>query len=352
VHIDNPPDNGDVVAALRRMGLAAAGETVCLEPLAGGVSSDIFVARLAAGPVCVKRALARLKVAAEWRAPTERNRYEAAYLRFASTVAPGAVPEVLAADEESLAFAMPYLDPATHPVWKQLLRDGRTDPEFARRVGQVLARIHAASADRADLAREFATDANFHAIRLEPYLEATARAHPDLAPTLVAVSARTARTRRALVHGDVSPKNILAGPHGPVLLDAECAWFGDPAFDLAFCLNHLLLKAVWRPAHREGYARCFDTLAAAYLSAVCWEPAAELEMRAATLLPGLLLARIDGKSPVEYLRATANREWVRGFSRHWLAAAPGAGGAQRGRLAPLADAWYRGLAQNPPSRED
>ncbi len=349
---DTSTDSADIAAALRRMGLAAPGETVRLAPLTGGVSSDIFLARLSRGPVCVKRALARLKVEADWQAPTERSRYEVAYLRFAASVAPGAVPEVLAADERSLAFAMPYLDPRTHPVWKQLLRDGRTDADFARQVGRVLARIHSASAGRADLAREFATDASFHAIRLEPYLEASARAHPDLAPELLALSARTAATRRALVHGDVSPKNILAGPRGPVLLDAECAWYGDPAFDLAFCLNHLLLKALWRPAHHEGYARCFHALAGAYAESVDWEPAAELETRAATLLPGLLLARVDGKSPVEYVRAPANRERVRRFVRDWLAQARGAAETRLARLAPLADAWYAGLVRQPPSMED
>jgi aminoglycoside phosphotransferase (APT) family kinase protein len=352
VKTDTPPGNGDIAAALRRMGLAAPGEAVRLVPLAGGVSSDIFLARLACGPVCVKRALAQLKVAADWRAPTERSRYEVAYLRFAASVAPGSVPEVLADDERSLAFAMPYLDPGTHPVWKQLLRDGHADPEFARRVGHLLATIHGASADRADLAREFATDAAFHAIRLEPYLEASAREHPDLAPALLALSARTADTRRALVHGDVSPKNILAGPHGPVLLDAECAWFGDPAFDLAFCLNHLLLKAIWRPANRGAYARCFQALAGAYMSSVRWEPAAELEARAATLLPGLLLARVDGKSPVEYIRADANRDWVRGFARDRLGPARSAPGTRDQTLAALADAWYAGLDRHPPSKED
>ena len=111
------------------------------------------------------------------------------------------------------------------------------------------------------------------------------------------------------MHGDVSPKNILVGPQGPVFLDAECAWYGDPAFDLAFCLNHLLLKCVWVPPARAGFLRCFDALSAAYLEASLASPA--VEARAATLLPGLLLARVDGKSPVEYLTSERDRAGAR-----------------------------------------
>jgi Ser/Thr protein kinase RdoA (MazF antagonist) len=119
------------------------------------------------------------------------------------------------------------------------------------------------------------------------------------------------------VHGDVSPKNILVRDSGPVFLDAECAWYGDPAFDLAFCLNHLFLKCVWVPAARSGFLRCYDALAAAYLAEVSWEAPAELEARAATLLPGLLLGRVDGKSPVEYLDE-AGRARVRRAARALL----------------------------------
>jgi Ser/Thr protein kinase RdoA (MazF antagonist) len=100
------------------------------------------------------------------------------------------------------------------------------------------------------------------------------------------------------VHGDVSPKNILVGPRGPVFLDAECAWYGDPAFDLAFCLNHLLLKCIWVPKAAEGFLACFRALSGAYLEK--FSPG-NLEERAARLLPALHLARVDGKSPVEYL---------------------------------------------------
>jgi aminoglycoside phosphotransferase (APT) family kinase protein len=123
----------------------------------------------------------------------------------------------------------------------------------------------------------------------------------------------------ALVHGDVSPKNILIGASGPVFLDAECAWWGDPAFDIAFCLNHLLLKCLWTPAATPAFLASFDALADAYLSAVDWEPPGALEQRAAALLPGLFLARVDGKSPVEYITEERQREQVRLAARELLA---------------------------------
>ena len=125
-----------------------------------------------------------------------------------------------------------------------------------------------------------------------------------------------------MIHGDVSPKNILVGPAGPVFLDAECACIGDPAFDLAFCLNHLLLKSLWNPAARESFNACFEAMAQSYLAGVDWEPAAGLEARAASLLAGLFLARVDGKSPVEYITAEADREGVRRCARGLLIAPP------------------------------
>jgi hypothetical protein len=122
---------------------------------------------------------------------------------------------------------------------------------------------------------------------------------------LLRLVTRTAQTRRVLVHGDVSPKNILVGPDGPVLIDAECAWFGDPAFDVAFCLNHFFLKAAHMPQHMEALMRSVSMMTRTYLEHVNWEPPSQLEARVATLLPGLTLARIDGKSPVEYLDGPA-----------------------------------------------
>jgi Ser/Thr protein kinase RdoA (MazF antagonist) len=206
---------------------------------------------------------------------------------------------------------MAYLSPRDHPVWKQQLLDGQVDLATAAAVGRVLATLHLASSRDATVERSFDTGANFHALRLDPYLLATARVHPALAPALEALVERTAGTRLALVHGDVSPKNILVGPNGPVFLDAECAWYGDPAFDVAFCLNHLLLKCLVRPDERQSLRRSFEAFVDAYFAQAGFEPRIALESRAASLLPGLLLARVDGKSPVEYLRAERDRELVR-----------------------------------------
>jgi aminoglycoside phosphotransferase (APT) family kinase protein len=301
--------------ALVRMKIVSADEPIRLTALTGGVSSDIYRVDLSQRVVCVKRALARLKVAADWQVPVSRNRWEVEWLRVAASIVPSAVPEVLGDDREAGAFAMTYLPPDRYPVWKALLSDGASTEAMAAQVGDTLGRIHAATADRPDLAARFPTDELFYAIRLEPYLVTAARAHTDLAARLLALVATTATTKRVLVHGDFSPKNILIGPHGPVILDAECAWYGDPAFDLAFVLNHLLLKSVWRPQWRPAYTAMSAALRNAYRTHVAWEPWPALDARTAALLPGLLLARIDGKSPVEYVTDDRLREAVRQFAR-------------------------------------
>ena len=325
----------EIYAILRRAGLLRPGEAPPAVPPSGGVSSDIWRVDTRPEPVCVKRALARLKVAADWRAPVERNAYEAEWITVATAAVPGCAPRLLARDTLVDALVMPFLDPETHPLWKAEMHAGRADPARAEAVGAALVRIHAATARRPDIAARFPTDRIFHDIRLEPYLLATAARHPDLAPVLEGLVERTASTRLALVHGDVSPKNILIGPDGPVFLDAECAWYGDPAFDLAFCLNQLL-KCLWVPSSLPGLLGGFRRLAGTYLAGVGWEPAAELEARAATLLPGLFLARVDGKSPVEYLTVERDKARVRKVARALLA-------SPVRTLAEVRGAWSREL---------
>ena len=305
----------ELVAALCQAGLIADSANTRFEPLKGGVSSDIWKVSTPERSFCVKRALSKLKVAADWEAPVDRNRFEVAWYQVAHEIVPEAVPEILFHDPAQMLCAMQYLEPDRHRLWKTELMEGRISVDDAAAVGERLGRIHAASANNDKVAALFPPNDIFRAIRLEPYLEATAIVHPDLRDQLLSLSERTAALRTAMVHGDVSPKNILLGPNGPVFLDAECACMGDPAFDLAFCLNHLLLKSVWNPAGRQAYGACFTALEKAYLQQVNWEPVDEIEQRAASLLPALMLARVDGKSPVEYIDTDQQREHVRNCAR-------------------------------------
>lgn len=286
------------------LGLASAGEKLQVTPLTGGVSSAIFRVDMVSGCYCLKQALPQLKVAKEWKVPVERVFAEIDWLRTAGDIVPGNVPKVIGQDEATKSFVMEYLA-GDHLGWKAELLAGRIDPGVAGAVADVIGRIHAATAHSPVLAARFATDNNFYALRLEPYLLETGRVHTSLAPRMQALVDRTQNTRLALVHGDLSPKNILVGSNGPVLLDAECAWYGDPAFDVAFCLNHFLLKGAWMPQRLGALMESFAAFVGAYFPHVKFEAADELEDRIATLLPALTLARVDGKSPAEYLDENA-----------------------------------------------
>jgi 5-methylthioribose kinase len=329
-----PPEAFD--AFLVRSGLAAAGDAVDWRPLAGGVSSDVWMAQLPDRAVVVKQALAQLRVAADWRAPVGRNANEYAWIEEARRHCPDAGPEPLAHDPAEGVFAMAFLAPPDYRNWRDELTDGVVDPDAGAEVGRRLAVLHAGTAGRPDVLDRFDDTDLFRQLRLEPYLLAAADKNPDLAAILRGIEGGTERTRTALVHGDVSPKNILLGPQGPVFIDAECAWYGDPAFDLAFCLSHLMLGALDRPGTLAARLKSGADLARAYLQGVTWEPAAVLDARAARLLPALMLARVDGKSTLDYLAAGDRQDLVRRFSRGRLLEPPVS-------IAAAAEAWERAV---------
>ena len=333
--IDLAGDPEALALTCRSMGLCQPGEPIEARALTGGVSSNILEVRVAGRTFCVKQALPRLKVAKEWLVPVDRVFAEVDWLELAAGIAPDNVPALLGVDRERGAFAMAFLDPSTHPNLKTQMLGGRSHRPIATAIGALLARLHSATSRRADLATRFAHEQNFHALRLEAYLVEAARVHPDLAPHLGSLVDTTGHTRRAVIHGDVSPKNILIGPRGPILLDAECATYGDPAFDLAFLLNHLLLKGLHLPALRPDCRAMFEQTCDTYRRGVDWEAPTELDARCAALLPGLTLARVDGKSPVEYLGDT-QRMIVRNAARALLADPPAT-------LADLCNRWFEAI---------
>ena len=308
----------DLEQTLVKLGLLEMGQPVSGEPLTGGVASDIWRVDIAGVSVCVKRALEQFKVAREWRVTRDRNAFEVAWFEVVADVAPEAIPEIIAHDADAGVFVMEYFPPQQYPLWKSQLRDGLVEHKTITALAEILGSIHASTAHNTGIARRFDTDGLFYSLRLEPYFHATAELHPGLATQLVGLANMVAENKKALVHGDISPKNILVGERGPVILDAECAWYGDPAFDLAFCLNHLLLKGVWNPPARASLAAGAGLMVECYLSKVSWEQPRQLGERVAAILPGLMLARIDGKSPVEYIVDEADKAQVRDFARRFL----------------------------------
>lgn len=302
--------DADIIEALRGAGLIGEGDIV-LEPLTGGVSCDVWKVETPSGPVVVKRPLAQLRVAAEWLAPVERGISEVRWLRRARGVDPHLAPEVLAELPTGHAFAMRFLPDC--PVWKDELMAGRVDVAFAVQVGEGIAAVHAATAHCETDREAFPNDAMFRALRVDPFLLYVADHDAELAPALTALAADLASRKIALVHGDVSPKNILVSADGPVFLDAECAVYGDPAFDLAFCTTHLLLKAVWLDDGRLGEAA--TGLVEAYRAGIDWEEAEGLLFRAGRLTAALLLARVEGKSPAPYLTHPGHQRIVREQAR-------------------------------------
>ncbi|MDJ0640610.1 MAG: phosphotransferase, partial [Paracoccaceae bacterium] len=214
---------------------------------------------------------------------------------------PDSAVQLFGRSETQHGFAMEFLDGADVYLWKAALLNEALDQREAVRVANMIGRIHAASAQSGFDTAPFQNRDDFHALRIEPYLIYTAGIHPDLEPQISTLASLLYRSQQVLVHGDVSPKNILFRSEGPVLLDAECATMGDASFDPSFCLNHLVLKAAHLPRSRDRLLADIGRFWESFAPHVHWEDALALEARICRLLPVLMLARIDGKSPVEYL---------------------------------------------------
>jgi len=346
----------DLTAILLSRGLIQS-PAATITPLAGGVSCDIYLIEDGATRFVLKRALPKLRVKDDWFADVNRNKHEQDYIDYVSAFLPGAVPRILHRAPELPGggfFTMEYLG-GEFANWKTLMLGGTHELWHAAEAGRILGTIHRTSWDDPVARERFATDKNFFDLRIESYILTTGRRHPALQPLFEAEAKRLAATKLCLVHGDYSPKNILVAsrsaptplppregpgegkaPNAPapnpsanvsgerrmIVLDCEVAWFGDPVFDTAFLLNHLLLKMLLfraNPAPLRAMALSFWNT---YQETLAPPRGQTLDRRTAHLLLMLMLARIDGKSPVEYLRDNDQKNLVRRFTAERLMGPP------------------------------
>jgi aminoglycoside phosphotransferase (APT) family kinase protein len=289
--------------------------------LGGGVSNIVLLVESGDRRFVLKQALGKLRVQDDWFSDRERIFRESAAMRWLAPHLPtGAVPEILFEDRENCLFAM-RAAPAGVPMWKSMLMGGDLDLRTAGQIARILATIVSKSWRDAESERVFGDQTVFDQLRLDPYYRTTARRHPDLAPQFDRLIRESRDRRVSLVHGDFSPKNFLVSAGQVMTIDFEVIHFGDPAFDSAFLLNHLLLKSFYRPQWKSGFARLaghfWETYRAGLPAECDW-----IEPATLAHLGCLLLARIDGKSPAEYITGPELRERIRGFARDLIRKPP------------------------------
>jgi aminoglycoside phosphotransferase (APT) family kinase protein len=299
-------------AYLRARGAVPADVDLTVRALSGGVSNVVLRANWDGGAIVVKQSLPKLRVAADW--PFDRSRIlvERNCLDALGRLLPGSAPAVVFADPGEYVLGMTAL-PAGGVVWKDAMLAGEVEPQRTVAAARLLGALHRRSAADPALASRFADQMPLIQGRIDPYHRTVARAHPDLADRIGAEIERMLATRRTLVHGDFSPKNLIAYPDRMCVLDCEVAHWGDPAFDAAFMLCHLVLKAIHVDARFAGEAERFwvDYVAEA-------GPAAALGEDTVVELGCLLMARVDGMSPAEYLTDEGERTAVRALGRSIL----------------------------------
>ncbi len=336
------PDN--LIHYMRETGRLSSEEAAksYAEALSGGVSNVVMrVTVPGREDFVVKQSRAQLRTQTAWFSQPERIWRERDVLDVLSRVTPpGLVPKLLFEDRDNFLFAMEAI-PREHVVWKTALLAGEVDASIGRRLGEVLAAVHRRTAGDADLRERLGDRTIFDELRLDPFYRFVAKRQPELSPALERLIEQTVATSNCLVLGDFSPKNILlvpgeAGCDGEqprlALVDFETGYFGDPAFDLGFFLSHLLLKTIKHARRADEFFEMVREFWSAYRGAG-FQPARPDSRQAGQVenlpheahtvshLAACMLARVDGKSTVDYLTLEA-QSFVREVTRGWLLSPP------------------------------
>jgi 5-methylthioribose kinase len=299
---------------LVEQGFMRSDEEVSVCALGGGVSNIVLLVEWR-GPQArrwvIKQSLEKLRVKDDWRAERWRIYREAQSIQTLRPVlGPAALPEVIHLDFKRFLYIMTAA-PTGSQEWKDLLLARRADSQVARNAGLLLAKMINASRDHASLKSEFWDRTVFDQLRVEPYYRTTASRYPELRREFDDLIGTSLKIRTSLVHGDYSPKNMLVLGDNIFLIDFEVVHWGDPSFDAAFLLNHLFLKAFHQPAVSGQFIALVYDFWKTLLAALVSQTAVAFEIMTLRHLGGLMLARIDGKSPAEYIQDEATKERVR-----------------------------------------
>ncbi len=307
---------------LAENGLVRDASRLRIRPLGGGVSNVVLLVEGDGLRWVAKQSLGKLIVKDDWHSDRRRIFRESDAIRhLGSKLDEGCLPEVVHVDNENFFFIMTAA-PDGSAVWKESLLQGHVSLTVARQAGALLGRLVKASRADPEAERRFDDRTVFDQLRLDPYYRTTARRHPEVSEALGKLMEESWQVRAGMVHGDYSPKNMLVCGEKIFLIDFECVHWGDPAFDAGFLLNHLLLKAFHQPRFCGEYLGAARQFWKALEDEIPLKGWADFEPRTLRHLGGLMLARMDGKSPVEYIQDEETKNRVRRAAKRILRERP------------------------------
>lgn len=284
-----------------------------VESLSGGVSGNVIKVKTPHRAFVVKQPLTKLRVKEDWFSDLNRVFTEIKCLKLYNQIVPGSVPKLLDVDKENYLFTMEAV-PKKAEVWKSKLLSGDINPKIGEKIVQSLASIHNYSHKNASIMDDFKNQDTFVQLRVDPYMRVVAEKHPELKEKIEIEIRRMLNQKEALVHGDYSPKNILVDKDKIYIIDFEVAHYGDPAFDLSFLLNHLLLKSIYMNKKANDFLNLLVNLNQLYIQTINFTDKNRLERNAVQLLGILFLARVDGKSPAEYITSEKDKTRIQNIS--------------------------------------
>ena len=276
-------------------------EAVHVEVLTGGVSNTVLSITTKHQNLVLKQALPELKVAQKWEADQRRAIVEADALRLFHGISPEVVPKLVFIDPIEFVLIMERI-PLGSTVWKSDLLNGIFNPKVPEVLGKTLAEWHHFGAKNPKYQSQFKEDTLFEQLRVDPFYRFVADKNPHIQESIFTLIDELESDHSTIVHGDFSPKNIMVTPDEQVyILDFEVMHVGNPIFDLAFLVSHLLCK--FFRAENDQEALQLGSIADKFISEYEASHAIGSNLSLHTAL--LALARVEGKSPVNYLNELA-----------------------------------------------
>lgn len=294
-------DSDSLLDYLRLTGRISQGEKCAVEKLSLGVSNKTqLLTRESGEQWVIKQSLHKLRVRQDWFSSRERIQIEYEGLKWLSkTLMPGNVPEPVFFDNANFILCMRAV-PRPHDNLKLLILKREIDIILFKKLGEMLGVIHKEGKRSEETRTLFANRTFFTDLRIEPFYEFTGKRIPGLNDFFHELITQTLKVQETIVHGDFSPKNILVRNGNVVLLDYEVMHYGDPAFDIGFFLCQMLSFTNHLPDVKEGLINASLAFWSSYSTTV--ERISDVtEERAVRHTIGCLLARIKGRSPVDFL---------------------------------------------------